>query len=250
MKSSPAKKNALAHPLLEQITALLSQTALDKWQMAGPDLHDKSRFERPRDIYEQVLVLDIPAASLVLHSVQRVSSTYLKGGYALIPQGPPAFTIELRDKVFNAERMIDPKYAANFKGKRCDIIATGEIAKSLFLETKSRIEDYRRRMNQDLEERILQVMRALEHEDVSAEAWNRSEASGDVIYSRDYEGIQVQVERKLLEFGHKYALLINQDRTSSTKNERLAHAIFDKLEAATQNSELQKLNDVLKGIMG
>lgn len=237
------------NPLLKKVRELLTQTDGAKWQVGGEDLTEESRFPHPREAYDQALIIDIPGASLVLHRSQPVKPTYLKGGYALVETGPAYYTVQVRDKIFNAERLVDPKFSSNWKGKRCDIVATGEIARTLFHEVYAKIKTFRVSQQKEFDERSRALLADLPHriEELNMEAWLRNEAGTTIRFSTELEGIKVLVERAIDEFGYQYNITLQQEKHSlENKGSRLARALYMKLDEMSQQSELLKLSEVLK----
>ncbi len=247
--------SGFSNPQLERIRVLLTQTDPERWRIGGEDLTPESRFARPRHTYEQILVRDIPTGSLALHCVQPVSSHYLPGGYSLTPMGPPQYTIEVRDKIFDAEKVVDPRYADNQKGKRCDIIASGDIAKSLYFQVKETIKNTRREKKKSFEERAKDLSQTILEriEQTSIEEWQKDSTSSkeedDICYTTDIDGVTVEVGKKTKNWETHFRVAFREDHFSHTNvSAGLARSCFRALEEMEQNAQLNALGEVLKDI--
>ena len=249
------KDMGFSNPMLEKVRALLTSTEPERWRMGGEDFSSALRCARPRSAYDQVLVRDIPVGSLVLHMTQPVTSKYEPGGYALTPVGTPNYTIEVRDKIFDANKVVDPRYADNLKGKRCDVIASGDIAKSLFIQIRETIRTLSRDKQKSFDERSREMVNTITERiaETSIEEWEKSkdlvEQTEDIRYVTAMEGITVEVGKKTKDWESQYRLVLSQDnlrfdRTSPT----LAAKCFRQLEQMEQGAQLLALTETLKGL--
>lgn len=243
------------NPMLEQIRALLTSTEPEKWRIGGPDLSAEAKFERPRHIYEQVLVRDIPAGALVLRWSQPVTSKYMPGGYVFTPVGPPSYTVEVRDRIFDANKVVDPRFADNQKGKRCDIIASGDVAKSLFLQVRDTVRNFSRDQKRGFNEKAREIMQTFEQRlaETTIEEWEKKREQNkdeeDLRYLTEMEGVQVELGRHTKEWEVQYRIVLSEgDFSFSQASQGLAKMSFKKLEELEQNAQLQALGQTLKDL--
>lgn len=244
-----------SNPALEKIRALLTSTDPEKWRIGGVDLTAETKFERPRLTYEQILVREIPAGSLVLHCSQPVSSKYMPGGYVLTPVGPPNYSVEVRDRIFDANKVVDPRYADNQKGKRCDIIASGEIAKSLFLQVRETIRSFSRDQNKSFNQKAREVLETLSErlEQTVIEEWEKTREQNqdgeDVRYVSEMEDLTIEIGRKIKDWEAQYRIILSAENFSfNHASQGLAKTCFKKLEELEQNAQLAALGDTLKDL--
>lgn len=242
-------------PMLEKINRLLVNSDADSWSIGGDDLTPESRFVRPRNVYEQVLVRDIPNGSLVLHYSQPTSSQYVPGGYTLAPLGPPNYTVEVRDRVFDADKLVDPKTAANFRGKRCDIIASGDIAKSLYLQIKETIKSHVKLRRKEFEETSRKlsedIIRRVEASHIAE--WEKFEVAtkedNDVKFITEFDGLLVEIGKYTKDWENTFRIVFTKRKLSYDKtSQSLARTCFKKLEEMEQDCQLYALSDTLSGL--
>lgn len=242
-----------AIPMLEKIRLLLTSTEPEKWRVGGVDLTSETKFERPRNTYEQVLVRDIPAGSLVLHCSQPVSSKYMPGGYVLTPLGPASYSVEVRDRIFDANKVVDPRYADNQKGKRCDVIASGEIAKSLFIQVRETIRNFSQDRKKTFTDKAREMLETLLERlsETTIEEWEKTRTQDkdveDIRYLTEIEDIKVEIGRKIKEWQAEYRIVLSQGSFSfDHTSQSLAKTCFKKLEEMEQNAQLEALGQTLK----
>lgn len=247
---------SFSHPILERIRKLLTSTDPEKWQIGGADLDHALRFTRPRPTYEQVLIRDIPNGSLVLHYVQPVECRYGPGGYTPVPNGSAHYSVEVRDRIFDAEKLIDPKFSANFAGKRCDTLATGDIAKSLFLQVKNTIravcKEKKRAFDQAVEELGRDVPGLVKS--IPFSAWEKAvetqEDCTTIAYSTATEqGMHLSVGKETRGFDEKFRVTFKRDGFSNPHlPSGVAREAFRLLTEIEQEAQLEKLDDVLRDL--
>jgi hypothetical protein len=243
------------NPLLEKIRKLLTSTDPEKWMVGGEDLTPTLRFPRPRPAYEQVLVRDIPNGSLCLHLVQPIQCHYGPGGYSITPHGAAIYTIEVRDRVFDATKLVDPKFAANFLGKRCDVVAGGDIAKSLYIQVKQTILSFCKEKKKEFDEAcdslLPEILDRVEKSNFSD--WKKSsevvEEERTITYASELQGLLVEVKKITKGFEDAFKVLVSKDAFTSNKvPQSTARLCFKKIEDLEQNSQLEKLGEVLKDL--
>jgi hypothetical protein len=127
-------KRVSDNPLLQKIARILTGFNPRDWKTGGKELSPEIRIIQPRASYDFAYVHDIKDKSLVLRASTPVTCQYSPGGYMPIPISNPIFSVEIRDRVFDADKLVDPKYSNNFKGKFLDIVASGEVARKIFLD--------------------------------------------------------------------------------------------------------------------
>ncbi len=244
-----------SHPMLERIRKLLTSTDPEKWCIGGADLDQNLRFQRPRTSYEQVLIRDIPNASLVLHFVQPIQCQYGPGGYAPMPSGVAIYTVEVRDRIFDADKLIDPKFAANFAGKRCDIIASGEIAKSLFLQVKNTITTVCREKKRAFDAAVETVSRDIPElvKSLPFEAWTKTVGTTDdtktVTYTAELPEHQLSLTliKEAKGFEEKFRASFRREEFSHPHiPSGVARAALQQLLEIEQESQLGKLDGMLR----
>ncbi len=240
---------------LERIRRLLISTEPEKWRVGGADLTELLRFARPRNVYEQILVRDIEQGSLALHMIQPIACQYLPGGYQFIPNGPARYSIEVRDRIFDADKAVDPKYSAAQKGKRCDILATGEIAKNLFNQIRDVIRSFSKNKQKVFETKAVSIVNTIidrvEQSDFSD--WQKTkeatEKTDSLCYSTQIEGVTVEVIKTTEQWESSFSILIRDEKMlydRATPN--LSRAAFQALEKLDQNSQIEKLGEALTGL--
>lgn len=243
------------NPLLEKIRKLLTSTDPEKWMVGGEDLTPTLRYLRPRPAYEQVLVRDIPNGSLCLHLVQPIQCHYGPGGYSLTPHGAAQYTIEVRDRIFDASKLVDPKFAANFLGKRCDVVAGGDIAKSLYIQVKQTILSFCKERKKEFDEACEALLpEILDRVEKSKFAdWKKSsetiEDERTLTYATELRGLAVEVKKKTKGFEDTFKVVVSRDAFVNNKvPQSTARLCFKKVEELEQNAQLEKLGDVLKDL--
>lgn len=243
------------NPLLEKIRKLLVSTDPECWNIGGEDFSSELRVLRPQTTHEQVLVRDIPNGSLVLHCVQPVSSQYLPGGYGLIESAPPIYTIEVRDRIFDPNKMVDPKYAANQKGKRCDVVASGEIAKSLFIQVRetirSHLKEKRRLFDEKVSEISPRIIDVIDKSDFSS--WEKKSETikeeQHLSYTAQLQGLSICALRITKDWESRFQLILGDGKFSNSSiASATARTCFQRLEELEQNFQLTQLADRLKGL--
>lgn len=248
---------SFSHPILERIRKLLTSTDPEKWHIGGADLDQALRFTRPRPTYEQVLIRDIPNGSLVLHHVQPIECHYGPGGYTPVPNGAARYSVEVRDRIFDPEKLIDPKFAANFAGKRCDVLATGDIAKSLFLQIKNTIravcKEKKRAFDQAVEELSRDVPALVKSLPFSA--WEKKVEAQEDYTTTAYSttttehAMQLTVARESRGFDEKFRVVFTRDGfTNPHLPSGAAREAFRLLTEIEQEAQLEKLDDVLRDL--
>lgn len=238
--------------LLQRVTKTLLETNPADWQQAGKPLNPDARFPAPRSVHERVLVLAIPNASLVLRSSQPVGSLYLPGGYTLTPTGPCNYFIEVRDRIFDAEKLVDPKYADNWKGKRCDPVARGQVAKDLFDHVLGMVTEYREERQKHFDQKVTELVHELPElvEKTPVDNWEKKEEADEIprtTYSAEFEGINVSLSKELKDGEHRYSIVFSQgDLLCDDRSARLAKSLLNTIEEMSQNADLIALNSVLE----
>ena len=243
------------NPLLEKIRKLLTSTDPEKWMVGGEELTPTLRFARPRPAYEQVLVRDIPNGSLCLHLVQPIQCHYGPGGYAITPHGAAIYAVEVRDRVFDAAKLVDPKFASNFLGKRCDVVAGGDIAKSLYIQVKKTIQSFCREKKKDFDLACGDLLPVILDRVESSvfTGWTKSsevvEEERTITYQTEIQGLKVQVKKITKGFEDSFKTVVSKDLFTNHKvPQATARLCYKKLEELEQNAQLEKLGDVLKDL--
>lgn len=244
-----------SHPMLEKIRKLLISTEPEKWGIGGEDLSDELRYQRPRTSHEQVLVRDLPSGSLVLHVVQPVECHYSPGGYVPSAAGAAIYTVEVRDRIFDPAKLVDPKYSANFQGKRCDVIASGDIAKSLFLQVRSTIRELHRGLKKEFDAVTEELSKNLPDtvKAIAYDAWTKNSEQKDgtktFTFSTEVTGVLVTLVKEVEGFSDSYRAIFSKGPLTYTHLPTgIARQCIRILEEAEQEAQLQKLNGVLKDL--
>lgn len=236
---------------LKKIGRLLTNTQGADWKQGGFELGPEARVPRPIQVHEFVYVRDLPNNSIVVRAATPVSCVYAPGGYKLNALTSGNYSIELRDRVFDPDKLVDPKFASNFKGKFVEVLATGEVARKLFDDVRNLVRGSTRNLEQefaqksrDLFERLLDMVEAKQ-----VTGWTRSvamvEGRDNTTYVTTYEGMEFSLLRSVQGWDAKYQLTIKQDKFTANQTGSTPKLVFQTLEQHEQDNQIDSLEKKL-----
>ena len=255
-KVSSSKESASedlgSNPILKKIGRLLTNSKGSDWKPGGIVLNSDARIPRPVQIHEFVYVRDLPEKSLVVRAATPVSCQYAAGGYRLTPLTSGNYSIELRDRVFDPDKLVDPKYASNFKGKFMEVLATGEVARKLFDDVRDLVQGSTRNLQREFEEKAANYIENLLDKVESSEIvdWARAvamvEGRDNTTYTITHDGLDFSILRSIEGWDAFYELKIKQGKFEAGRIGSTPKLIFTALEKQEQEKQLQTLEMKLR----
>lgn len=245
--------DALAkNPLLKKIYTMLTSSAPESWRIGGLDLTPAVRLPAAVGHYEQIIVRDIPQGSLALHFTQPIACNYLPGGYQPTPIAPATYSIQIRDRIFDANKAVDPRHAAINKGKRCEVIASGEVAKELFLRIREVARTFSENRLRDFQEKAQRLAYNLlaKIDDSDYSLWQKHKVdSGEeesIRFSAEIDALKVDVTRSSSEWRVEYTVRISTDKFEfSQLDPNVSKTAWEMLIRKDETSQLVRLESTL-----
>jgi hypothetical protein len=243
-----------SNPILQKIGRLLTNSSGKDWRQGGLDVNSDVRVARPMQVHEFVYVRDLPNHSLVVRVATPVSCQYAAGGYRLTPLTSGNYSIELRDRVFDPDKLVDPKFSSNFKGKNVEVLATGEVARKLFEDVRELVRGSTVNLQREFDLKAVQLFEGLLEmvESGKVTGWSRHvamvEERDNTTYSATHDGLELSIVRSVQGWDAKYDLIIKQNKLLATRSGSTAKLIFDSLEKQEQNKQLGELEKKLKAL--
>lgn len=233
-----------SNPVLKKIGRLLTNSSAQEWKSGGALLTAELRIPRPIQIHEFVYIRDLGEKSLIARVATPVTCQYAAGGYRLIPVTAGAYFIEIRDRVFDPDKLVDPKYTSNFKGKFHEILASGDVARKLFRDIHALVRGNSKNFQREFEEKAQKSFDALldciEKGEISE--WRNEAAIIDgrdtTTYSFEHNELQFSSIRSVEGWDAQYELQIKQNKFEMIKSGSMPKLIFNALEKMQQNSQL------------
>ena len=252
-KSKEEKDDPLSsNPVLKKIARLLTNSSATDWKPGGIDLNAEARIPRPVQVHEFVYVRDLPEKSLVVRASTPVSCQYAAGGYKLTAITSGNYSIELRDRVFDPDKLVDPKFASNFKGKFLEVLATGEVARKLFEDVRDLVKGNTKNVQREFE------LKALNYFDTLIDSIEKAEITGwvrevgmvdgrdNTVYKVTHDGMDFIVTRSVEGWDAQYELRIKQGKFDASKIGGVPKLIFIALEKIEQENQLVGLEKKLR----
>lgn len=241
-----------SNPVLKKIARLLTNSSATDWKAGGFDISSEARIPRPVQVHEFVYVRDLPEKSLVVRASTPVSCQYAAGGYKLTAITGGNYSIELRDRVFDPDKLVDPKFSSNFKGKFLEVLATGEVARKLFEDVRDLVRGNTKNVQREFELRAINYFDTLldSVENSQITGWAREVAMVDgrdnTIYRVTHEEMDLSVSRSVEGWDAQFELRIKQGKFEVNKFGGVPKLIFLALEKLEQLNQLEGLEKKLR----
>lgn len=241
-----------SNPVLKKIGRLLTNSTGKDWKQGGFEVNSGNTVPRPIQVHEFVYVRDLGDKSIIVKASTPVSCQYAPGGYKLMPASSGYFSIELRDRVFDPDKLVDPKFASNFKGKFLEVLATGEVARKLFEDVGALVKGSSQNLQRVFEDKAKFLIETLldKVENSEIQGWARStamvEGRDNTTYETTHDGLALTVLRSVEGWDAYYELKIKQDKFEIKKSGSTPKLILAALEHQQQDSELESLEKKLR----
>lgn len=247
-------EQARSTTILDKIKALLSSTKADRWQQVGEPLDEGRKHQRPLEVWEQAYSTDTKAGVLVLRSSIPITCNYFGGGYSFTQAGRPRYLVELRPRGWS------PKWTAEVSTrgagpteKNYQVLADGEVARTLFNEVEHSVHHFRDSLKVDFNDSVQRLLaNILEQVEGSvASDWKIIEGEvGYTGYSGDVNGMTVTVGALKRDSVSHYSMNFSKHGFRwDCRDSRLMKSVFSVVDEAVRNASLEHLGKVLEEML-
>ncbi|MCB0337292.1 MAG: hypothetical protein KDD62_13335, partial [Bdellovibrionales bacterium] len=236
--------------LLEKIRLILDKTDPERWKQGGEELKDEDRFKKPRQAWELVFTLDIPAGTLVLRNSTPVKSDFAGKGFHLVPISAPIYTVEIRAQGWHHSELTDPYKRSRIADRRCTVLAEGQIAAELYQQIadsyKAHYEKKQAAFDTEAYAYVAKLPHRLREETLCS--WERlDQDNGDTHYTASIEGMHFDVSRTYVNGREVYGVKVSKrDVSSNLKDIGLMKEVYHSVEELGQTSRLATLSKALE----
>ena len=253
-QSKEQTRSVTDNPILQKIARILTNSKPEDWRTGGQELTIETRITQPMPIYDFVYIRDIKDKSLILKSSIPVNCQYAPGGYCPIPVSSPQFSIEIRDIVFDADKLVNPKYANNFKGKFLEVVATGEVAQKLFILIHNLVKGSSKSLQKEFEDAALALYESLESRvrDREITDWTNQvevkEGKENTTYIAHYDKFEIKVVKVIEGWDTSFQIKISQGKMHFGRSGPAAKLIYVEIQQMEQENQIVQLENKLRDL--
>jgi hypothetical protein len=241
-----------SNPLFEKIRTTLQRTEPDKWRRSGEDFNAHAKNPKAVQVWETVFILSIKEGLLVLRCSIPLRSEYFGGGYTLIPTADPLYTVEVREKGWNARELTDPFYSnSQKKHLKVQRLLEGKMAKVLYFQVKELIESFNSEKRTSFEKDCFELTDSLIEQinEMKFDAWKKDDSEANITRYHSIIG-QMSVDVAQVTHGERtsYHLKLGRDGMFKSMNSTQVEDIFNAIEELGRNASLEQLSSLLDSI--
>lgn len=250
-QSKEINKQPTDSPILQRVAKILTNSKPEDWRTGGAELTIETRIPQPMPNYEFVYIRDIKDKSLILKCSIPVSCHYSPGGYCPTPISSPQFSVEIRDIVFDADKLVNPKFANNFKGKFLEVVATGEVAQKLFVIIHNLVKGSSKNSQREFEDASIAIYDSLPDKLQNREItdWSRSVEVKDgketTTFTSQLDKFEVKVQKIVEGWEVNFQVKISSNKMSFKRAGGTPKIIYLEIEQMEQENQILKLEEKL-----
>jgi cell division protein FtsI/penicillin-binding protein 2 len=240
--------------LLERIKSILDRTNPSAWEMGGEVLSPMMRFEKPRQSWELVFATKISAGTLVVRCSLPLKSIFLGKGFQYQPAGRESFYVEVRAKNWHHTEITDPYKRQETSDRRCETLATGQLALQIFMYVKETYEAFHKEQiaefTQEAEGIVDKAISLMQNDPERLGFWDEisTDSTAHCFYN-ELDNCRIEIHRVIERRQEKLFIKVQRDNLITTINDYSAARELLKLVVEyEQSNKLQALSQVLEEV--
>ena len=246
--------NNKSSSLLDKIKLTLANTAPERWEEAGEELDSSKKYQKSRDAWEQVFCTDAKNGVLVLRCSTPVRGNYFGGGYALVENGVPQYTVELRPRGWAPKMLVDPYYrTAGGVEREYQTLVEGDIARQIYFEIKTIVIEHRESMRRDFNDSVERLMSVITDrvKQTYADEWELHHTDRNVVkYSATIEGLVLEIAQFVKDRNFYFEMTLSKYGLKwECRDTPTMRDVFKIVDDCVKHTSLEQLDKVLEDIL-